>query len=99
NLQPGKPLEGTAGDEPRGRGHGLQRKANHIPEVIVLDAADIAGVLRVEKKRHVQPVSHREHRRDAGIIEVPAVDVRAYGSALELELRDGALELARGAGA
>ena len=73
--QPGVPLEDAA-EEKAGGGHrGLEREADHVPQMVGLEPAQVAEVLRVQEKRNIEPLRHPEQRLEAKVIEVLAVDV------------------------
>ena len=89
-----KPFEDPAQDQARGGQRGLGREAHEVPEVIVLHTARVAPVLGMDEERHRQPLRRREHRRQARVVQIHAVDVRADLEPSQAELRHAPVELA-----
>jgi hypothetical protein len=92
DLQPGESLEHTCQNQPRRRGRGFHGETDQVPQVIVLHARNIAGILRMQKQRHAEPLGHGENRCHARIVEIDPVDVGADAGTAQTKLRDRALQ-------
>ncbi len=92
----GKALDDAAEHQRRCRDGGVERIADQVVEIVVLQTVGTRHVVRVHHAECRVLVCHLPHRLERRIVQVLAHDVGADLHALEIELRDGALQLVGG---